>query len=525
MSTPTGWTRRDLLVHLGRTAGAASMYQAMAALGIVAIPAAYAGAPQLPGGSGAGKKVVIIGAGIAGLTAALELGKAGYECMVLEATDHVGGRNRTVRRGDVLTEYDSKQTCDFDDAPHLYFNAGPARIPYHHTALLAYCRELGVALEPFVNDNHAGYLHNTKAFGGKPQRQHKILTDTHGSIAELLAKAINKDALDQSLTKEDADKLLEMVSQFGDLDKDYRYRGSNRAGTADGDGILTSPNGTGPIRIPTKELVDSGLWQWLQFPNSWDMNATMMQPAGGMDMIVKGFEKALGNRILRNAPVTKITNVEKGVTIAYKDQGKTKVVNADFCINSAPTHLVGGIDNNFSSRYRTALKDGAEWGKLFKIAFQAKRRFWEEDAQIYGGISWTDQDILQVWYPPHGFHKAKGIMLGSYQWDPKKGEAWGKLKPAARLAKAIAEGEKIHPGYGDFVEKGLSVAWNKVPYMFGCAPEWTPEARNKHYPTLVQAEGAHYMVGDQISFHGGWQEGAIRSAHRAIDDIAKRVAA
>ena len=142
-----------------------------------------------------------------------------------------------------------------------------------------------------------------------------------------------------------------------------------------------------------------------------------------------------------------------------------------------------------------------------------------------GGISWTDQDILQVWYPPHGFHQAKGIILGSYQWDPKKGEAWGKLKPAARLAKAIAEGEKIHPGYGGMVEKGMSVAWNKVPYMFGCAPEWAPEARQQHYPTLVAAEGAHYMVGDQISFHGGWQEGAIRSAHRAIDDIAKRVAA
>lgn len=525
MSTPIGWTRRDLLAHLGRTAGAATMYQAMAALGFVAIPAAYAGAPKLPGGSGAGKKVVIIGAGIGGLTSALELGKAGYECIILEATSHVGGRNRTARRGDVLPEYDSSQTCDFDDAPHLYFNCGPARIPYHHTALLSYCRELGVALEPFVNDNHAAYLHNTKAFGGQPQRQHKILTDTHGTIAELLAKAINKDALDYSLSKEDADKLLEMVRAFGDLGDDYRYRGSNRAGLADGDGILSSPNGPGPIPIPTKELVDSGLWQWLQFPQNWDFNATMMQPVGGMDNVPKGFERAIGPRILRNAPVIKITNHDKGVTVVYKDGGKRQEVKADFCINNAPTHLVSGIDNNFSSRYRTALKEGAEWGKLFKIAFQAKRRFWEEDSQIYGGISWTDQDILQLWYPPHGFHQQKGIMLGSYQWDDKLAERWARLKPAARLEAAIAQGEKIHPGYGGMVEKGLSVAWSKVPYMFGCSAEWSDAARAQHYPTLVAAEGAHYMVGDQISFHGGWQEGAIRSAHRVIEDIARRVAA
>lgn len=499
------------------------MYQAMAALGVVAVPAAYAGTPKLPGGSGAGKRVAIIGAGIAGLTAALELGKAGYECIVLEATGHVGGRNRTLRRGDVATEYDSTQTCDFDDDPNLYFNAGPARIPYHHEALLGYCRELGVPLQPFINDNHAAYLHEAKAFGGKPQRQHKILTDTHGSIAEMLAKAISHDALDRTLTKEDADKLLQMLRDFGDLDAEYRYRGSNRAGLADGDGILTNPNGPGAIRIPTKELVDSGLWKWLQFPVIWDMNATMMQPVGGMDQIVRGFERKLGPIILRNAPVTRITTGNDGVTLRYKDQGRSQELRCDFCINSAPTHVVAGIDNNFSAAYRTALAKGAEWGKLFKIAFQARRRFWEEDAQIYGGISWTSEDILQIWYPPHGFHSPKGILLGSYQWDPDKGERWGRLKPAARLAKAIAEGEKIHPGYGGMVEKGISVAWNKVPYMFGCAPEWSPEARARHYPTLVAAEGAHYMVGDQISFHGGWQEGAIRSAHRAVEDIARRV--
>jgi monoamine oxidase len=62
------------------------------------------------------------------------------------------GRNWTIRRGATLDMTDgSRQVCEFDEG--LYWNAGAARLPSHHQAMLGYCNELGVALEVEVNTN------------------------------------------------------------------------------------------------------------------------------------------------------------------------------------------------------------------------------------------------------------------------------------------------------------------------------------------------------------------------------------
>src|ERR1043166_6025824 len=142
----TKWTRRRFLETVGRVGGAAAVYESMVALGIVRVPdAAYAG-PQVAEGSGSGQTVVILGAGVAGLTAAYELQKrnSGYNIVILEAQHRAGGRSYTVRYGDKIVERHGKetweQTCHFDK--DQYLNAGPGRLPYHHTVALGYCREL-----------------------------------------------------------------------------------------------------------------------------------------------------------------------------------------------------------------------------------------------------------------------------------------------------------------------------------------------------------------------------------------------
>lgn len=523
---PNALTRRDFLTRLGLAGGAAPLYHALGALGLSAIPPAHA-APELPVGSGKGKRVVIVGAGIGGLTAAYELGKAGYQCTILEATNHIGGRNRTARRGDKLIETDSVQTCDFDADSHLYFNCGPARLSYHHTEVMKYCREFGVPLEPYVNDNRGAFLHSSTAYGGKPQRTEDVLVDQRGYIAELLAKAINKKALDLPMTAEDGERLLAMVKAYGDLDKDYAYKGSTRAGYVD-DGVLSLGHAKPPA--PLTELLKSDFWHFkTHFSFSWDQTPTMMQPVGGMDGVVKGFLRNIKAPIIRNAPVIGIHHSEKEVRVRYRDphgKGEREIV-ADYCINNAPAFLMAGIDHDFSADYVAAMKK-VKPGSLFKIAFQGKRRFWEQDYQIYGGITWTDQDITQIWYPPHAFNSKKGIILGAYIFGlggggaADIGDKWSRMSLQDRLKNAIAAGEKIHPGYGDMVEKGVSVAWNKVPYMFGCAFDWEEEDRETHFVRLQKPEQRHYFVGDQMSYMPGWQEGAIRSAHAVIEDIHKR---
>ncbi len=103
------------------------------------------------------KHVVVLGAGIAGLTSAYELLKAGYQVTLLEARQRPGGRNWTVRGGTSETDLTgATQRARF--SPGQYMNAGPGRIPQHHVTL-DYCRELGVAIEPFVNQNADAYLY------------------------------------------------------------------------------------------------------------------------------------------------------------------------------------------------------------------------------------------------------------------------------------------------------------------------------------------------------------------------------
>ena len=160
-------TKRQLLQYVGSIAGAAGVYRTMATLGMLGVSSLTGCSSEsaVSQSMGDGKRVVILGAGIAGLVAAYELSDMGYECTVLEATARAGGRNLTVRGGDVIEEErNGRQRVDFDVDEDLYANMGPARIPYHHQTILDYCKEFGVSLEVFVNDNRGGVFPESEQF-------------------------------------------------------------------------------------------------------------------------------------------------------------------------------------------------------------------------------------------------------------------------------------------------------------------------------------------------------------------------
>lgn len=524
------FSRRRFLHRVGAAGGSLAVYQMALALGLT--PGRALGNPDagvVPPLTGATRSVILLGGGLSSLMSAYELERAGYTCTVLEASHRLGGRNLTLRSGDLVDEMGHPQRCGFDDDPNLYFNAGPARIPVHHHYLVHYCHTLGVELEPFINVDYNAWVQDPEAFGGQPIRYRRYLTDARGFISELSAKALNGADFDAPFSAEDLERVTAFLKAFGDLDTNGLYRGSNRAGYRQ-PGVLAPTAGMlehGELqeRLDFSEILKSDFWRYrMYFGDGEDQAAPLLQAKGGMDNIVRGFVRNIRSPMLTHAQVKAIRVRDDGVSVVYQHEGRNQEIRADYCLNCIPHNLLPGIDNNFPAEYLTALKSIGR-GKLFKIGIQMKERFWEREA-IYGGISWTNQPIEQLWYPPHNTHGQKGVMLGAYTFNATNAEYFARMSPAERLEEAIREGEKIHPGYRNYVETAVSVPWHRMNHMMGCTAAWTEENRARYFSYLQQpVNGRHFLMGDQLSFHPGWQEGAFSSAHFAMGALSRRVQA
>ena len=405
--TAPALSRRRLFEIIGASVGGAAAYQAMTRLGH-AEQSPYRGPIKLDGDP-KGASVIVLGAGLAGMTTAIELERAGYKVSVLEYNLRPGGRNWSLRGGDVYTELGgATQRCEFD--PGLYLNPGPWRIPYHHYAILDYCRRFGVTLEPFIQLNHNAYLHSANAFEGKPQRIRDIKADYDGGLAELLAKATKKGALDDAVSAEDQEILLEALRSLGALDKDLRYRAGEASAAHrgyarhSGGGLGAEPIAGEPIAL--HDILTSRLWRGLQSFLLYDFQTTMFQPVGGMGRIGEAFARQIPDRIRYGAKVVAIRQNETGVTVAFEDLvsgGTVQEAKADWCVCTIPLSILSQIPIDASARMKAAI-DAVPYASAVKFGLQFKRRFWEEDEHIFGGISYTDLPIRQISYPSTNFN-------------------------------------------------------------------------------------------------------------------------
>jgi monoamine oxidase len=511
-------SRRRFLGMVGAAGGSTAVYQTAMAMGLMRETGAVAKLDLLRAGP-VGKNVVVLGAGLAGLTVAHELERAGYAVSIIEASRRVGGRNLTLRHGDKVDEMGYDQVCNFDDDPDLYFNAGPARIPGHHRRVLHYCKQLDVPLQVKANVSRPAYKHDPDRFDGKPIRVSRYIADARGFLSELVHKAADKNVFDSPLSAEEIDRLRAFASSYGDLNADGKYTGSRRGGYKSG---FAEPAENYPA-LDFAEMLDSRFWaDGLASSENPDWGEPLLEAIGGMDNIVKGFVRNLQSPIVMNAQVQSIQNRADGIDVIYNHEGQRRKISADWCFNNIPTHFMPGIPNNLSKEYKAGLAS-LQPEKFFKIGFQMKQRFWEREG-IYGGITSTNQRINQIWYPSHGIHDKKGVVLGAYTFF-EQSNFFERMTPDERLKYAADCGDKIHPGYSDYIEAGVSIPWGRMNHMMGCGTSWTPEERVQYYKLLQQPDGRHYMIGDQISYHSSWQEGAFASAEVALLDLDQRVRA
>jgi len=555
-----GLTRRRFLEGVGLAGGSAAMYETMTALGLINLPEAWAGPPELPQGSGKGKSVVILGAGIGGLTAAYELTRANYDCQIIELTERAGGRNHTARRGTVLKEVNqdgvqTEQVCNFDEG--LYLNLGPGRLPYHHRRALHYCNVLGVALEVYVMETMANLFQSDNAFGGKALTKRRIANDMQGYIAEMLAKAVNQNALNAELDAADRDNLLCLLKNFGDLGQNdmcskcgqnrcnkcntgcdaciscskqcptcFKYSGSTRDGC---EITVQQPCEPGPT-LNLKELLSSEFWRFRFYQSlEYEWQPTLFQPVGGMDKIVDGFVNKIGSLIQYDTKVLNIQINSTGVTVVVEHDGKRSSINADYCISNIPLPLLKDkkIPNNFAPDFEAAV-NRCKYDPTCKLGWQANERFWENDKwQIYGGISYTDDPITQMWYPSYDYFTKNGTLTGVYNYD-ENAIAFGKMSLEQRIITAREGAIKFHPEFADRrlvpSDKAISIAWQNIPNEGGGWASWSPDSPEdaKAYARLLAPDRRFFVVGDQVSQLPGWQEGAMMSAQHVVEQIAGR---
>lgn len=517
-------TRRALIERLAMVGGVGLMMTGMQALGY-GIASAAEGPPPLPG-SGAGKKVVILGAGVAGLASAIELSKAGYDVQIIEARSFAGGRAQTARKGFSMTELGgSPQNCDFDEGH--YINIGPWRIPYHHHSTLHYARTLKVPLELFNNDNDASYLYFEKGKGplaGKPIRKGQIAADMRGHASEILAKVAARGGVDDLVGAEDKEKLVAYLVNEGYLSRgDLGYHGADGRGFDIDPGAGLDP-GPGKPSTPyaMTDVLNSGLWRALTSVAPWDQQRTMFEPIGGMDQIALAMAKTLPGKITFSSVVEKVRQGPKGVEVFINSGGQKSSVKADYCICTIPLSVLRSVDLQVAPAFKAAINAPA-YAPVGKIGLQMKKRFWELDHGIYGGHVYTDEaSINSISFPSTGWMGEKGVLLGYYNFgaDAAKISA---LSPAERAAHAVAFGQKIMPQYAENYETSFSVAWHLMQYNLGGWVEWSEETRKTDYPILCEPDGRIYLAGEHMSYINGWQAGAIESAWQQVAKLHQRV--
>jgi monoamine oxidase len=531
-------SRRAFLHGLGIAGGAGAVLAAMEALNLVAPAAEYRvpfDPPRMDDFSLRGRvndtTVLILGAGIAGLTAAYELEKAGYRCEIVEARKRPGGRNWTIRAGTSDTDLDGiTQTARFSQG--LYMNAGPARIPQHHTTL-DYCRELGVPIEPFVNANADSYYYNRADRGasgpltGKPIRHRAAKADTYGYITELLAKAVNQGALADELSASDAEALVELLRQLGALGPNDRYVGSDRRGYADPPSSGPRPGVVGPpYHLP--DLLAARLGYYFPFEVGWDQAMMMFEPVGGMDRIPYALAGRIRGRIRYGSEVRNITVGDGDVRVIVTDDGGRSgtEITADYCICTIPPMVLAKVPNNLPAKTRTDLAT-LQPMHTGKLGLEFRRRFWEEDEKVFGGITDTNTEIGTIWYPSSGYLTKRGILIGVYNYL-EDAQAFDAMTPQQRTDRAIQVGRAVHGDvYRTEFETSFSAQWARVRYSEGGWVLW-PDRNGPPgsiYARLQAPQGRLYLAGDHMSYVTSWQHGAFESARLVVMQLHQRVLA
>jgi monoamine oxidase len=483
------------------------------------------GAPPDLGPPSQTSRVVVIGGGVAGLVLTYELAQRGVDVELWEASSRLGGRNFTVRPGEVIQEEGHKdQECKLPKGGYL--NAGPGRISHHHRAVLYYCRRFGITLRPYQTLNRAALLHRwlPQVNQDVVVRNRQVQFDGQGRIGELAAKLGPWLDPESPVPADLADAMRAWLQDNFNVkqqtNKDWHYCPSGRQGFAKQRGGAGQP-GQQEKPLDLDQILGLHLWydDPRRSPDVIDEQLSMFELEGGNDGLIQALAAGIKGKVRLNRRLTQmVRNEDGGVTLRACDATQGEIEEkSDRVVLAIQPQVMQNMDLDLPSDRLEGLRSLPPRFAV-KVGGWMHRRFWEEDLGIYGGISFTNMPNQQVWYPNDNFHDPNGGLLVMAYAALQQGEALGAMNPDERCRITVELAKRIHPEINEELDPStlLTIAWQNVPNIRSPWVAWTPELYKLWFTKLTEPCGPVAFAGDWCSHLPAWQEGAIRSAYSLL---------
>ena len=459
------------------------------------------GSPKPMERKGAAKRVIVVGAGLAGLSAAYELTQAGHDVTVLEAQMRPGGRVLTLRE-------------PFSDG--LYAEAGAARIPDNHDLTLKYVRQFGLTLDPFYPSELASVVSfRGRRFTVEPGEPFDLVSHYPFDLT-----AAEKQLGGQGLWNKYLDPV---VKEMGDrCAADWPPESAEKYDWMTSEEFLQSRGASPgaieammPWREPEERRGGSALLR-AECASPGVPAKGLYKIRGGTDLLPRAFAARLANRIHYGAPVVRIEHDPQGVRVIFSRPGAPQVLVADRLICAIPFSVLRHVEVSppFTPEKQRAV-DELPYASAVRIYLQVKERYWAKEG--LNGFARSDA-LGEVWHPTFDQPGPRGILLSFLTGRIRAGRVT-EMTESERIDFAVEQMDKIYPGLSNHVEGGTSKAWDEDPWARGCFSYLKPGQVIALVPHLARSEGRIHFAGDHTTRRSGWMQGALESGNRAAREI------
>jgi monoamine oxidase len=454
---------------------------------------------QTPATASAGpsRRVLVLGAGLAGLAAAYELKKAGYAVTVLEARARPGGR--------VLTYRDP-----FADG--LYAEMGAEYVDASDEHDYRFCKELGLkVMTAKLYDAIFVRGQRFKMASFKQDKQKLPYAGTEGGqlfgqekayLKRLLALITDPERLPPEILKLDNLSVVELLLQEGapeDIAALFTYTQATESTAR-------------PHEMSALHLVRS-------HRRSFSEDTDEGRILGGNDQLPKGLARALSSEILYNRPVRRIAHDRDGAEVFFEEGGTLRSLRTPRLVVAIPFKVLRDVEVTPSfSPAKTKCIATLAYGHVMKLAMQYQRRFWDEPGSL-GQRVFTDTMLRRVYHFSIDQPGPRGILMSFT--SGADAETLGRMREPERLRTALQEASKIWPEAPRHFEGGATKYWNEDPWIRGSYSfEGVGQARD-YLQIAAAPEGRVHFAGEHTSIHRASMNGALESGVRVAAEVQK----